>query len=345
MDVLDRYLHAVKFWLPRAQKQDIITELSEDIRSQIGDKEAELGRTLTSDEVEAILVRLGRPVLVAGRYLPQDHLIGPVWFPIYVFVLKVVTACYLVPWILVWAGVMIFSPAYRGAHSGGGWIGMVGAFWHGFWPVAMVSIGTVTVVFAVLERANRKSRFLEKWDPHKLPAVQDPNRIPRGGTLVELVVTTVFCSWWLASVSPAGVLDLGDVRITLAPAWPYFYWGFLGIWMASLAQSAMNLGRPRWTPSRAMVRLVVDVLGSAQFCWFTTANILAGFAADNLTPAGALDLTITLNRWIARALPIALGIAIAVLVGDIRRILRARRTEPRVTGGVPGSGMKNSTVL
>ncbi|MEI6668118.1 MAG: hypothetical protein WCP29_08175 [Acidobacteriota bacterium] len=93
MDLLDRYLHAVKFWPPKAQRQDIVSELSEDIRSQVEDKECELGRALSETEVEAILVRIGRPVLVAGRYLPQRHLIGPALFPIYVFVLKIVTAC------------------------------------------------------------------------------------------------------------------------------------------------------------------------------------------------------------------------------------------------------------
>jgi hypothetical protein len=39
MELLDRYLQAVKFWLPKAQKQDIIEELSEDIRSQVEEKE------------------------------------------------------------------------------------------------------------------------------------------------------------------------------------------------------------------------------------------------------------------------------------------------------------------
>ena len=31
MELVDRYLQAVKFWLPRKEKDDIIAELSEDI--------------------------------------------------------------------------------------------------------------------------------------------------------------------------------------------------------------------------------------------------------------------------------------------------------------------------
>jgi hypothetical protein len=32
MELIERYLQAVNFWLPKRQKHDIINELSEDIR-------------------------------------------------------------------------------------------------------------------------------------------------------------------------------------------------------------------------------------------------------------------------------------------------------------------------
>src|SRR5260370_13987905 len=83
MELIDRYLQAVGFWLPKAQKQDIVAELLEDINSQMEEKEAELGRKLNESEVEAILKQLGSPILVANRYLPPRHLIGPLLFPIY----------------------------------------------------------------------------------------------------------------------------------------------------------------------------------------------------------------------------------------------------------------------
>ena len=75
-DMLARYLQAVGFWLPRSQKNDILAELSEDLRSQMEDREAELGHPLDEAEVSAFLKRRGRPLLVAGRFLPQQHLIG-----------------------------------------------------------------------------------------------------------------------------------------------------------------------------------------------------------------------------------------------------------------------------
>ena len=64
MELLDRYLQAIEFWLPKRQRQDIIAELSEDLRSQIEEKETTLGRKLEDAEVEAILKRCG-----PGRWL------------------------------------------------------------------------------------------------------------------------------------------------------------------------------------------------------------------------------------------------------------------------------------
>src|SRR5215475_15228174 len=97
MELLDRYLQAVRFWLPKAQQDDIIAELSEDLQSQIDDKEEELGRCLDKEEVSAILKRCGSPILVASRYRPQTYLIGPALFPIYAFVLKMVLLFIMVP--------------------------------------------------------------------------------------------------------------------------------------------------------------------------------------------------------------------------------------------------------
>lgn len=81
MDLVDRYLQAVQFWLPKDQKKDIIAELSEDLHAQIEEQESSLGRPLNKEEVEDLLRRRGAPLLVASKYLPQQSLIGPVFFP------------------------------------------------------------------------------------------------------------------------------------------------------------------------------------------------------------------------------------------------------------------------
>ena len=46
MELLDRYLQAVKKYLPARRQDDIIAELRANMESQIEDKESELGRPL-----------------------------------------------------------------------------------------------------------------------------------------------------------------------------------------------------------------------------------------------------------------------------------------------------------
>ena len=215
MDLLDRYLQAVKFWLPRAQQDDIVAELSEDLRAQIEEQETKLGRQLNETETAAILKQRGRPLLVANRYLPQQSLIGPVLFPVYRFVLKIVVLCSLVPPLMAWIGRMTFDPSYRSTHSIG--IAVIGA-WGPFWVTAFIAVGVVTIVFAVLERAQSHSRFLEDWDPRKLRPVHDPNRIPRVNSVFELAITVVLVMWWVNGTWSQTLFDHAGGRIVLAPS-------------------------------------------------------------------------------------------------------------------------------
>src|SRR5262245_47070800 len=88
MDMLDKYLQAVRFFLPRGTEDDIVRELSANLMAQIEDREEELGRPLTDDERADILRRHGHPLIVAGRYRSHQRLIGPTVFPMYLFALK-----------------------------------------------------------------------------------------------------------------------------------------------------------------------------------------------------------------------------------------------------------------
>ena len=87
MDVVARYLKTVRSGLAGPQRDDIIRELSENLRSQVEDKESELGRPLSEAEVEAILKAHGHPLIVAGKYRQEQRsftfgkqLVGPVLF-------------------------------------------------------------------------------------------------------------------------------------------------------------------------------------------------------------------------------------------------------------------------
>ena len=314
MELVERYLQAVRFWLPREQKDDIIAELSEDIHAQIEEQETSLGRSLSGGEVETILKQRGRPMLVANRYLPQRHLIGPVLFPIYSFVLKIVFLCYLIPWLLVTISFMTFDQRLTLATVS-----------RSLWSTAFIALSTVTIVFAVLERVQQaNSHFLEDWDPRKLPPVRHYNLIKRSSSAFELAANLIFAIWFLTYLWSPITLFHSAAQVTLAPLWPNFFWGYMCLTIANTALSAANLIRPYWTTSRATVRLLFDFIGGALFCWLLEANIVAQIVAQSIPTDKATRLTDAINLWMARMEPIAVIVVIIVLAVDVFRITRLR---------------------
>lgn len=213
MELLDRYLQAVRFWLTRAQQNDIIEELGDDLRSQIEDREAALGRPVNEDEMAAILQQMGHPMRVAARYQPQQSLIGPTLFPLYKFVLKIVTLGYLVPWLLVWIALTIFMPSHRADTP----LLTAIAGWSAMWRNVFFIFGLITLLFAVLERVQASVPILFKWDPRKLPRVvqRKQQRVSRVESVFGLVFSIIFVIWWLA-LPRYGIVVFGAVAPLLS---------------------------------------------------------------------------------------------------------------------------------
>jgi hypothetical protein len=329
MSMLERYLHAIEFWLPNDQRQDIIAEILEDLNSQIEDQQSELGRKLTESELEALLKRRGRPVLVASRYRPQQSLIGPVWFPAYVLVLKIVGLCYVLPWLIVSAIV------HRVQHPGLTWGATLLAPVASLWTVAFIAAGVVTLIFALLQWSETRTHFLENWNPRQLPPVRDPYKIPLSISVTELAINIAFIFWWLSYASSPFVFDSSAFKLSLAPARVYFFWGYLAIALFNIALAVVNLRSRYWTAFSATCRLILDLAGGALFCWLMKANLVATLYIASLDPARTLALKNAIQIVMDRCFPIAVIISAIAIVIDLMRIIRLNRKDSFVlTKGV-----------
>jgi hypothetical protein len=318
MELLERYLEAVQFFLPKKQKKDIIAELSEDLHSQIEEKETELGRKLEEAELEAILKRCGSPLVVASRYRPQQYLIGPAMFPLYRFALVILLLGCVIPRFLVWIGFLIFDPADRGYLNMGNMVETI-IFFAFF----------TTLTFAIIERTELKLQLLQYWSPRKLPPVRDPHRIPRATSLAEIAAAAIFIGWFIQAFWPREIMNVFGTRITLAPAWSYFFSAFLLLMACNLVLSSVNFFRPYWTQRRAGLRVVIDVASAATFCWLLKAQILSAISVPGVSEPKAIELTNTINFWMAKSLPWAVVLLVAILLLGIYRIVRLRVTRLR----------------
>jgi len=256
-NLLNRYLQAVGFWLPRRQKEDIRAELSEDLRSQIEDREESLGRSLSDAEIAAILKQRGRPMFVAGGFMPQRSLIGPALYPIYVFVLKIVTLCYLVPWFLTWLGLTIFEGAQSRIHIHTP-ISSLGTLW----TIAFTQFGVITLIFAVLERVSVRSQLVCDWDPGKLPKVHLPQTAKRRANALAGVIFGFLGLIWLLALPTFPFLILGPTAFELnaAPIWETVYAWIIALAVAGIAENAVTLLAPQVTWFRPVFRLGTSAL-------------------------------------------------------------------------------------
>lgn len=297
-DLVARYLQAVGFWLPRASRHDILAEISEDLRSQMEDRAENLGRPLNGSEIAETLKQRGRPVVVASAYLPQRSLIGPVFFPIYWLTLRIALACYLVPWILVAAGLFLFDPKRLGTSSPAMLLHSLGSLW----VSALNVFAVVTLIFFALDRIGTHKRFNEDWDPAQLPKLRRQQRSRTED--IAGIIFGILALLWILAVPNFPFLLVGPAASLLktAPVWRQVYPLILVAAAASILEHVVSLLRtlPAWV--RPVMKLAVT-----GFSLWIVIHLLR--TRTYLLPLGAQN-----QQWVAATnLAVFLGVAVCAV--------------------------------
>ena len=257
MELLERYLQAVRTYLPMSQQEDILKELRENLRGQIEDRESALGRALNEDELAEILKKHGHPLLVATRYRQSRHLIGATLFPFYWLLMKIILAIvgfgYAVSvLVLIAQGKPFFEVL-------GALLSYVGA--------VLPMFAIVTIVFAVLDIANSKFRLLERatkatnenFNPRTLPKLRPASDFPDGKpisrfkTAFELFFSAAFLLWWMrvsmvrklalfVVLGPVGLTD--KIPFQLGPVWNIIYWPVIFLSLVAIVQQIVTFIHP-----------------------------------------------------------------------------------------------------
>ena len=252
MTLTERYLHAVRSFLPAAQQADITRELADDIRAQLGDREEELGRPLTAEDEAAVLRRFGHPLLLAAKYRRQQHVISPTLFPFYVFALKISLGVALAVHVALAIAVLATG------RPPGEAIAPLASF--PFGPAIMV-FGWVTLVFALIDLNVDRFAGVDRWNPSSLPEPRPESpQHSRLALLFEIIASTIFLIWWLAVPTfpflvfgpMAAVLDLG-------PVWRTVHLPVAGLWLVSLYALWAVLLWPDWLRYRPIVSVLTNV--------------------------------------------------------------------------------------
>jgi hypothetical protein len=259
MDLLDRYLNAVRWNLPRAARaDDIIAELRDVISSRIEDREESLDRSLTQSEVSDLLRDCGHPLVMASRYGTHQSLIGPDIFPFYLFSLKVVLSICALILVIQGAANVLFG-SHDVMHA---LMQMVGG---GFWSL-LGNAGLVTLIFAVIERTGWLTEHFREWKPEDLPDLSDVNlkgiqpKPQRGWeSAFEVAVGIAFILWWAGLIHIPIMSNVPGMQIKLAPVWHDLWWPILILLVARLIHNLVAWLRPRWKAIRAVLSVGTTV--------------------------------------------------------------------------------------
>jgi hypothetical protein len=334
MKLLDKYLHAVKFLLPSRNQDDIIRELSENLLSQMEDRESELGRPLTEDEQAEILRRHGHPMIVAGSYRPHQRLIGPVLFPLYLFALKVGLGVAAIVTIVLTAVSTATDHDDIPRQIIQGLLAYPGR--------ALMVFAWTTLGFAAVDFAQARLKIRPKWDPRSLPdMVQPPEWSARGQALIELIATSAALVWLLL-VPSTPVLLLGPAAafVSLAPIWQQLYVPMVGVVVAQIALTLVTVMRPHWTPARSLARIAIHVASAIVFLLLRRGGewVVLKPAALDASAAEATRLT-HVTEIINTGFAIGLAFAVIIALIEVGRELyrwHSRRGSPlaRVHSGV-----------
>jgi hypothetical protein len=309
MTLVDRYLRAVRFFLPRRQQDDIVRELAENLASEIEERAGSLDRELTENELADILRRHGHPVIVAARYGPRQQLIGPVFFPIYVMALKLGLGAALLVTVVV---------AVIGAALGGGSVPhFVGAMLQ-YPNRALIVFAWTTIGFAMLDFAGNRTQLKPDWDPRKIPdwmvgAGRQERLHDRAHAVVE-VIFGILGLGWLLLVPSAPWLAMGPLAAVLdfAPVWRTWYVPLVAVAIANLTLDTYGLFRRTRTARRLTLKLAAlgCQLGVALMILSARAWVVAtpGATSDTV-PADKLPELVT---WVNTGVAIGFGVVIVI---------------------------------
>jgi len=271
MELLDRYLQAVRKYLPLRRQDDIIAELRANMESQIEDRESELGRPLTQGELEDFLRKMGHPMMVAATYQPQQYLIGPTLFPMYLYVLRIAL-------LLAFVICMIVAAVVTHLTTTGGAPVIAAVFRTP--GILLQTAAWIKLVFALIDFARTRypqisppiSGMTQKWNPSSLPPL-DKEEQRKGKrrsftqAVAEVIFGALFLGWLLLiphypflMLGP-GVALLKTSPYKLSPAWWAFFWWIVALNSLQIVWKSIDLIRGTWQRSSRIQQAFFKIFG------------------------------------------------------------------------------------
>ncbi len=307
MEFLERYLHQVGKNLPAKGREDILAE----IRSHLEDTlEERVTGSPTEEDVINLLYETGSPQKMAASFNPQSqYVIGPALYPLFRMVTGIALAAtigaqLLANLIVLWAG--------NGIHAGELIAGLVTSI--------PATIGWVVVVFMILQAYGVKPELDdEKWDPRKLPVIENTRAVSRGETIFGIVAGMILLALLVvmpdkigAYISPGGEFYPNPVLLQ------YLTWIYASL-AIGIGFNIYMLWQGQWNAASRIFELGIDVFSIVVLALLYKGHVtwLAAHGASGVSfqlTNFLFDLMNDPQLFGMKAFAMAFGVTLIVLV-------------------------------
>ena len=326
MNYVERYIYAVTKRLPVKQREEIGKELRgliEDMLSEhAGDSEP------TEKDIEAVLVELGEPALLADKYMDAKRcLIGPENFDNYLLVLKIVVAAVAVGMTIALAIGYAVSPPENFA-------GALGNFIASILSAIIQAFAWVTFIFALIEHFGTDVVPSKGWKPADLPQVPEKSALIKPvGPIVGIVFAVLFIILFNFSSELMGAYFIENGK--LSTVIPLFnkdvlsgYLPLINVFFAlAIIKEYIKLITGKWTISLAAVNAVLNAVSLViSIVIFTNPGIWNGEFTLQLLKASTIPVEIDINMfWRMFTNGLIFILAFAFILDSITALLKARK--------------------
>ncbi|MBO9600849.1 MAG: hypothetical protein J7559_23875 [Cohnella sp.] len=329
MEVIDRYVYAVVKRLPEKSRAEVERELRANIEDMLPDGYEEA-------EVHQALLSLGNPAVLAEQYREtKRYLISPELYGNYIYVLKIVSIVALIA-----IPIAAFVEVLTDAQGDSPFELLIRAFVQAIvmaFQAAMPLFGIVTLIFAFLERADKK---YSQWpytgkpwtikDLNEVPA-KHPRVISRYESIFSIVISVVFgiavcfypdlLAWYSndnGEWSSVPIFNESELR----PYIPFL----LALTAFSVGLATLKLIQQKWTKHLAWLNVVLNVCDIAFICiFFLDPNLVSDAFISTFATNVETDLDSFRNTWDNSKHGLAALISIIMVVDGISGLIKARK--------------------
>jgi hypothetical protein len=246
MDLIDRYAHEVGQYLPHRMRADVEAELRSLLTDSVEERARAEGVAASDALAGTVLREFGTPKDVAARYGPEpQYLIGPRLYPIYVVSVKV-----MLPVLAALVVALVVAGRFQEPGEQPSLAVFIRATGKFLWG-ALVNLGIMTLVFALVERAMRTREAAGTgFDPSRLPPVEDPDKISYFGRIFAIYMIAVLAlafnvfPGWVAIFVFHG--NEGTVYPLLAPEFDRYLPLLNAWWFLAFVLNLVVLRQGRW---------------------------------------------------------------------------------------------------